>query len=59
MSDAPTPLFSIHNAGQPSGGYQAFHLAQQSFPVWGVVLAVAVTTLAVLGIALMRRSQRA
>lgn len=45
--------------GQPQGGYQAYHLAQPSFPVLGVVLAVAVTTLALVGIVILRRSQRA
>jgi hypothetical protein len=45
--------------GQPQGGLQAYHLAQPSFPVWGVVLAVAVTVLTLVGIVILRLRQRA
>jgi hypothetical protein len=45
--------------GQSQGGFQAYHLAQPSFPVWGVVLAVAVTVLALAGVVILRLRQRA
>jgi hypothetical protein len=45
--------------GQPQGASQAYHLAQPSFPVWGVVLAVAVTALTLVGIVILRLRQRA
>jgi hypothetical protein len=45
--------------GQAQGGYQAFHLAQPGFPVWGVlVLAVAVSAVALAGIVILRRRQQ-
>jgi hypothetical protein len=43
--------------GQPRGGSQAYHLAQPSLTVWGVVLAVTVLTL--VGIVILRLRQRA
>jgi hypothetical protein len=43
--------------GQPQGGSQAYHLAQPSLTVWGVVLAVTVLTL--VGIVILRLRQRA
>jgi hypothetical protein len=45
-------------SGQPQGGYQAYHLAQPSFPVWGVVLAMAVTAVTLVGIVILRLRQR-
>jgi hypothetical protein len=45
--------------GRADGGYQAYHLAQPGFPVWGVVTAVAVTALALVRIVILRRSKRA
>jgi hypothetical protein len=59
ITTTTTLLPNLHLFGGQDGGYQAYHLAQPSFPVLGVVLAVAVTTLALVGIVILRRSQRA
>lgn len=55
-----TFLPNLHLFGRNSnGGYQAYHLAQPGFPVWGVVvIVVAVTALALVGIVILRRSKR-
>ena len=44
--------------GQPQGGYEAYHLAQP-LSRRGVVLAVAVTVLTLVGIVILRLRQRA
>jgi hypothetical protein len=45
--------------GQHQGGSQAYHVAQPGFPVWGVVLAAAVTALTLVGIVTLRLRQQA
>jgi hypothetical protein len=60
ISTTTTFISNLHLSGrQPQGGYQAFHLAQTSFPVWSVVLAAAVTTLSLVAIVILRRRHRA
>jgi hypothetical protein len=59
ITTTTTFLSNLHLFGGQDGGYQAYHLAQPSFPVWGVVLAVAVTSRALLGVVILRRSRRA
>jgi hypothetical protein len=54
-----TTTTTFLTGGQSQGGYQAFHISQQSSPVWSVVLAVAVTTVALVGIVILRRRHRA
>ena len=60
ITTTTTFLSNLHLFGGQDGGYQSYHLAQPSFPVWGVVLAVAVTSLARLGVVnLSRRGRQA
>jgi hypothetical protein len=60
ITTTTTFLQNLHLVGgQSPGGYQAYHLAQPGFPMWGVVLAVTVTALTLVGIVILRRSQRA
>jgi hypothetical protein len=60
ISTTTTFLSNLRSSGrQPLGGYQAFHLAQPSFPAWNVVLAAAVTTLSLVALVILRRRHRA
>jgi hypothetical protein len=60
ITTTTTFLANLHLFGGPlQGGSQAYHVAQPSFPVWGVVLAVAVTVLTLVGIVILRLRQRA
>ena len=50
----------FEQGGKSGYGYQAFHLAQPGVPVWAVlVVATAVSVVALAGIVLLRRSARA